>query len=117
MRTRLSGLVLLLALLALPAAAAGAAPARPDVAADTFVVATEAGGEAPGLDPRLADNEDNEFAPDEYERPWTYWLGVFVLVSTIPALALVAALYYLLVHRHRDTAKDTARDTAKAGSR
>ncbi|HEX9889055.1 MAG TPA: hypothetical protein VGA69_06230 [Nitriliruptorales bacterium] len=108
MRTRLSGLVLLLTLLVLPVAAAGAAVAGPAEAADT-VVATEAGEEAPGLEPRTADNLDNEFRPEGYEEPWTYWLGVFVLVSTVPVLALVGLLYYLLVHRHRDQAKAGAR--------
>lgn len=106
MRTRLSGLVLLLALLVLPAAAASAAPAL--AAADTTVLATEAGPPS-GLEPRLADNPDNAFRPEDYEEPWTYWLGVFVLAGTIPAIGLVGYLYYVLVHRHRDPAKAGAR--------
>lgn len=108
MRTRLSGLVLMLAVLAGPAAAATALPA---FAADAteLVVAAEGGGEPQGIEPRLADDPDNEFRPEDYEEPWTYWLGVFVLVGTVPALLLVGLLYYLLVHRHRDPAKAGAR--------
>lgn len=107
MRNRLSGAVLLVALL-LPAAISTPASAAPP--ADTIVLAAEGGGAVTGPEPRTADDPDNEFRPKAYEEPWTYWLGVFILVGTLPALLLVGYLYYVLVHRHRD-------DTEKAGSR
>lgn len=115
MRTRLTGLVLLLALLVVPAVATvPAAIAAPASSGDTLVLATEAGEPAPGLDPRTAQDPDNEFAPDDYERPWTWWLGVVILASTVPVIALLGLLYYVLVHRPRQHARSSGSRPAAA---
>ena len=98
--TFLSATVLSVALL-VPVAAA------PAFAADeVLVLATEAGegGEAPGLDPRPADDPDNEFAPEPYEANWTADIGAILFYAMLAAAALLGLGYWLRVARFaRDT--------------
>lgn len=98
MRSRLIGLLLLAALVVLPLVAATAAFASSD-GGDALIVATEAGGEAPGPEPAGPDDESNEFRPEDYERPWTWWMGPLLLVGFGPLLLGGAAFYYFKVHR------------------
>jgi hypothetical protein len=105
MRSRLIGLLLLVALLVVPVVAATAAFASGD--SDTLVVATEAGGEAPGPEPAGPEDDGNEFRPQDYERPWTWWMGPLLLVGFGPVLLGGAAFYYFKVHRPAQRSETT----------
>lgn len=77
-------------------------PVAPAAAADTVVLATEAGegGEAPGLEPKSADASDNEFAPDQYEANWTATLAGRALFALILLIAIAIGVgYYVRVAR------------------
>ena len=77
--------------------------AMPAMGADTAVVLAAAGpASTEGPDPRPADDEANEFAPDEYEPNWTWRAGgKALLVVILLAVAYVAVMYYLRVARPR----------------
>ncbi|MBW3665369.1 MAG: DUF4366 domain-containing protein [Actinobacteria bacterium] len=98
MRSRLIGLLLVGAIAVLPVVTATAAFAT-SVDPDILILATEAGGEAPGLEPAGPDDESNEFRPEDYERPWTWWMGPLLLIGFGPILLGGAAFYYFKVHR------------------
>lgn len=101
MRSRLIGTLLLAALVVLPVLTATAAFAAAD---DALVLATEFTGEAPGLEPAGPNEEANEFRPEDYDRPWTWWMGPLLLVGFGPVLLGGAAFYYFKVHRPAQTA-------------
>lgn len=98
--TFLPAAVLSIALL-VPATAAPALAVE-----ETLVLATEGGEgeEAPGLEPRTADDPDNEFAPDPYEANWTADIGAVLFYAILAAAALLGLGYWLRVARFaRDT--------------
>jgi hypothetical protein len=72
------------------------APAAPAFAGDAteVVLAAEVGGEAPGLEPRPADDPDNEFAPPAYEANFTATLFGRALFGGILLAAVAIALGY-----------------------
>lgn len=94
--------VLLLTLLLAPAAASASVDTA--VADDALILATEGGGEAPGLDPRGPDDPNNEFAPDNYEANFLWGAGVGILGLIVLLILTVGGLYYLLVIRPRQRA-------------
>lgn len=51
----------------------------------------------PGPEPDL----DNTFAPDEFDTPWTWWLGVVLTAVAVLSIGGVGLGYWLLV-RHRE---------------
>lgn len=53
------------------------------------------GGELPGPEPDL----ENTFAPDEFEAPWTWWLGVVLTAVAVLSIGGVGLGYWLLVRR------------------
>ncbi|MDQ4131365.1 MAG: hypothetical protein M3133_10345, partial [Actinomycetota bacterium] len=55
------------------------------------------GGQLPGPEPNL----QNSFAPEEYEAPWTWWLGVILTAVTVLLIATFGLAYYVLIHRPR----------------
>ncbi|HEX2027561.1 MAG TPA: hypothetical protein VHF25_06130 [Nitriliruptorales bacterium] len=55
----------------------------------------EAEGELPGPDP----SPGTTFAPENYETPWTWWMGVILTVVTVLGIGGVGLGYWLLVHR------------------
>lgn len=55
------------------------------------------GGQLPGPEPNL----QNSFAPEEYEAPWTWWLGVILTAVTVLLIAAFGLAYYVLIHRPR----------------
>lgn len=68
--------------------------------------ATEGGGEGgvepegevtelPGPEP----NFENTFAPEEFETPWHWWLGVILTAVTVLAIGGIGLGYWLLVRR------------------
>lgn len=89
MRRRLARVLpatLLSVALLLPATAATAVAAEP---ASLVLAAEPAEGEAPGPEPKQADNTDNEFAPTDYEANWTALLAgraLFVLILLVAVL-------------------------------
>lgn len=94
----LLGSALLLPLTAMPAAADEAA----------VVLATEGAGSDEGLEPMSPDDEDNEFAPDEYEPNWTFRLGGKGLLSIfLIIVGYVGLMYYLRVVRPRDRSEQS----------
>lgn len=78
--------------------------------ADAVVLAVEdtgqePGGEAPGEQEELPGPEPNPettFAPSDYERNWTWWIGVILTAVTAIAIAGVGVTYYVLVDRDRE---------------
>ncbi|MGH3442080.1 MAG: hypothetical protein ACRDUY_08545 [Nitriliruptorales bacterium] len=86
------------AILLLPVAPATAAPR--DAA---LIAAAESpeGGQLPGPEP----NEESPFAPQEYQTPWTWWMGVLLAVAGAVAALYVGLGYYFLVKRPRDRAR------------
>lgn len=96
LRASLLALALTVGLLAAPTVAA---------AAPTYHLATEEGGEGgegagettelPGPEP----NFENTFAPDEFETPWHWWLGVVLTAVTVLAIGGIGLGYWLLVRR------------------
>ncbi len=99
MRTRLVGLLVLAMLLFVPTVAF--AEAASIDAVDLVLAVEPAGdhGEAPGLEPRGPNDEDNAFAPEAYDRPWTWWMAPLILFPTLGIIALIGALYYFQVYR------------------
>lgn len=59
--------------------------------------AGEEGGRLPGPEPNL----QNSFAPEEYEAPWTWWLGVVLTVVAVMITLGFGLAYYVLIHRPR----------------
>ncbi len=57
----------------------------------------EPGGQLPGPEPNL----QNSFAPEEYEIPWTWWLGVILTVVAVLIVVGFGLAYYVLIHRPR----------------
>lgn len=55
----------------------------------------EAEGELPGPEP----SPGTTFAPDDYEAPWTWWMGVILTVVTVLGIGGAGLGYWLLVHR------------------
>lgn len=53
------------------------------------------GGDLPGPDPDL----ENTFAPEEFEAPWTWWLGVILTAVAVLSIGGVGLGYWLLVRR------------------
>lgn len=53
------------------------------------------GGELPGPEPDL----ENTFAPEEFEAPWTWWLGVILTAVAVLSIGGVGLGYWLLVRR------------------
>lgn len=53
------------------------------------------GGELPGPEPDL----ENTFAPEEFEAPWTWWLGVILTAVAVLTIGGVGLGYWLLVRR------------------
>ncbi len=64
------------------------------------MLAVEGPSEEAGL-PGPEPNLQNSFAPEEYEAPWTWWLGVILTIVTVLIIVGFGAAYYLLVHRPR----------------
>lgn len=98
--------VLLTVLAAVVPQGAGVAASEPGEQASrehsALVLAVEApggegGGQLPGPEPNL----QNSFAPEEYEIPWTWWLGVILTVVAIVIVAGFGLAYYVLIHRPR----------------
>lgn len=85
---------------------AAASVALTDLAADALVLAVEAEpeGPLPGPEPDT-DPESNEFAPSEYEPPWTQWLGVILTLTAILFVLGVGIGYWLLVKRPEDRSR------------
>lgn len=52
-------------------------------------------GELPGPEPDL----ENTFAPDEFETPWTWWMGVILTAVAVLSIGGVGLGYWLLVRR------------------
>lgn len=76
--------------------------AVPAVAADSAVVlASEGITSTEGPEPMSPDDEDNEFAPLEYEENWTWRAGKVLLAAIILVVAYVGLMYYLRVVRPR----------------
>lgn len=88
----LLGSALLLPLTALPA-----------MGAETAVVLGASGpASTEGLDPMSPDDEDNEFAPAEYEPNWTWRAGGKGLLALFLLVVFyVGLMYYLRVARPR----------------
>lgn len=98
MRRRLarltSALVLAVAMLA-PAVAVAAPTVTPGV-----VVLASAGPQSTeGLDPRTADDPDNEFAPPNYEQNFLWGAAVGLLALTLGIIGTIGGLYWWLVVR------------------
>lgn len=100
---RLRALVLVLTLtwavgLSAVPAAASEAPAPP---AMQLAVEGEGGegGELPGPEPDL----DNTFAPEEFETPWTWWMGVMLTAVAVLSIGGVGLGYWLLVRRREES--------------
>lgn len=83
--------------------------AMPAVGAETEVVlAAESGGTDAGLEPMGPDEEENEFAPDEYEPNWTWRLGgKGLLAMFLVVVGYVALMYYLRVVRPRSKSEQS----------
>lgn len=88
------------------------AVAQPAVDDETVVLAVEGEGggegtgEAPGGEaeqlPGPEPNPTTTFAPDAYERTWTWGLGVILFVVTGVITAAIGLGYYVLVGRDRE---------------
>ncbi len=94
----------LLTMVALFAALAMPGVAFADVATDTFILATEADAPPVGLDPAGPNDEDNAFAPTEFESNYLWGAAVGLLVLTAGGFALLGGLYYAKVVRPNQTA-------------
>lgn len=83
--------------------------AMPALGADTAIVlAAEGGGSDAGLDPKPADAEDNEFAPQQYEPNWTWRAGGKGLLGLFLAVgAYLGIMYYLRVARPRQRSEQS----------
>lgn len=46
-------------------------------------------------------NLQSSFAPEEYQTPWTWWLGVLLTVVAVMMTVGFGLAYYLLIHRPR----------------
>lgn len=100
------GLVLVTGILA-----AIAPPATPALA-DPVVMAVEdteqdTGGEVPAEQeqqelPGPEPDPQTTFAPSDYERNWTWWIGVILTAVTAIAIAGIGISYYVLVDRERE---------------
>lgn len=87
----------LLPSLALPAAASDTA-----ATADTAVVLASQGITSDeGPDPMSPDDEDNDFAPPQYDPNWTWRAGKVLLAAFVLVAAYVGLMYYLRVVRPR----------------
>ena len=69
-------------------------PAGPALAAPDVVVLAVEGGEPQGPEPRLADDPENEFAPDEYEANFTATLFGRALFALILGLTVLIGIGY-----------------------
>lgn len=101
MRRRLSSLsaaVLLAVALLLPATAASAADLVL-AAGDTLELAASGHTSTEGLDPMSPDDEENEFAPANYEPNWTWRAGKAILGLILFAAVYLSLMYYLRVVR------------------
>lgn len=88
----------LAAVLVVPAAPATAAPSGAAVVA---AAESPEGGQLPGPEPQ----EDSPFAPQPYQTPWTWWMGVLLALAGVIAALYVGLGYYFLVKRPRDRAR------------
>lgn len=59
----------------------------------------ESSTELPGPEP----NFENTFAPEEFEAPWTWWLGVVLTAVAVLAIGGVGLGYWLLVRRRDES--------------
>lgn len=67
---------------------------------DVVVLATESHGEdLPGLEPKTAADEDNQFRPDDYEANFLWGAAVGLGVLVAGGVAGLAGLYWLMVVR------------------
>jgi hypothetical protein len=102
MRRRLARLLsvsLLAMALVLPASVATAAPVEAATAEVATVVLAAEGGEPAGLEPRSADDEENEFAPEPYQENFLWGAAVGLLAIVLAILGGLGGLYWLLVVR------------------
>lgn len=100
---RLRALVLVLTLTAIVGLSAAPAAAWEAPRSPAIQLAVEGGdgegGELPGPEPEL----DNTFAPEEFETPWHWWLGVILTVVTVLSIAGMGLGYWVLVRRREES--------------
>ncbi|MFN2555833.1 MAG: hypothetical protein ABR592_03005 [Nitriliruptorales bacterium] len=68
---------------------------------EAVVLAVEGPSEEEGGLPGPEPNLKNSFAPEEYEAPWTWWLGVILTAVSVVIIVGFGLAYYILIHRPR----------------
>lgn len=97
MRRRLAAVLAAATLGAALLLSPAAAFAAPDSGA--LVLASEGHISDEGLEPMSPDDEENEFAPAEYEPNWTWRAGKVLFGAFLFVVAYVGLMYYLRVAR------------------
>lgn len=95
--------VLILALMLTLTVGAVAVPATASAAPSSAIQLAVEGGEGEGTElPGPEPDLDSTFAPEEFETPWTWWMGVILTAVTVLAIGGVGLGYWLLVRRREE---------------
>lgn len=81
--------------------------AMPAMGAEHVVLAAEAGETDAGPEPMPPDDEDNEFAPQDYEANVTWRANNYLFALILFAAVYVGLMYYLRVARPRSKSEQS----------